>query len=67
MMQKYGVENAVDLPSYIRNNGKKSNPHQRVEKILDKYDIIYISENIEGLPFSRYNKSLKENIIRDQI
>lgn len=60
LIKKYGVENPVDLPSYRRNNGKKSIPHQRVENILDKYNIIYISENIEGIRFDRYNKALKK-------
>lgn len=59
MIKKYGVENPVDLPSYRRNNGKKSIPHKRIETILDKYNIIYISENTEGINFNRYNKSLK--------
>ena len=59
LIEKYGVENPVDLPSYRRNNGKKSIPHQRIENILDEYNIIYISENIEGINFNRYNKSLK--------
>lgn len=59
LIKKYGVENPVDLPSYRRNNGKKSIPHQRIEKILDKYNITYISENIDGIQFDRYNKILK--------
>jgi len=59
MIKKYGIENSVDLPSYRRNNGKKSIPHKRIETILDKYNIIYISENTEDINFNRYNKSLK--------
>lgn len=59
LIEKYGVENPVDLPSYRRNNGKKSIPHQRIENLLDKYNVAYISENTEGIKFSRYNKSLK--------
>lgn len=59
LIEKYGVENPVELPSYRRNNGKKSIPHQRVENILDKYNIVYISENVKGIQFNRYNKALK--------
>ena len=51
LIEKYGVENPVDLPSYRRNNGKKSIPHQRIENILDEYNIIYISENINDIIF----------------
>lgn len=60
LIEKYGVENPVDLPTYRRNNGKKSIPHQRVENILDKYGVVYISENINGISFSRYNRALKK-------
>lgn len=59
LIEKYGVENPVDLPSYRRNNGSRSIPHKRIENILDKYNIVYISENIEGINFNRYNRSLK--------
>ncbi|NBX98064.1 DUF559 domain-containing protein [bacterium] len=59
MIKKYGVEYTVEMPSYRRNNGNKSIPHKRVEKLLDKYNVCYISENINStIEFKRYNKAL---------
>lgn len=60
MLLKYGVENAVELPIYRRNNGLKSIPHKRIEKILDKYNVKYDSENSKQVSFKRYNRALKK-------
>jgi len=61
MVERYGVENPVFLPNYRRNVGNISWQHRSIEKILDKYEVVYDSENKQRISFGKYNKKLKRN------
>lgn len=59
LLEKYGVTNPIDIPSYKRNNGRLSSIHKKVANYL--IDIHVEFELEKGNLFKAYNKILQRD------
>lgn len=57
MLAKYGVTNAIFLPTYERCTGRRSKLQQKVEKVLDELGVEYEYE-VPNM-FQKYNETLQ--------